>query len=241
MLPPGSTNIVLSVPQEARVLWLMVGGTLSGAFLQRMGALPHRIMKQGTLPSQLNLAKYIVQATVRIAASEDASTIVVNYSNTASAGWNGDNSTMPTSSGSHSFDASMLDKTALFLQSSGSKVSYTIEMNPYGLDLSDDDIIRLEDNMGDGKDVFAYVASSFKVVNLDTGAQLKADSTASATTYAVTMDEDGKGFSLVEVVSACPTNWGMTPQKALEWVESDMLPYYPIGVYKDRTAAKEEK
>ena len=30
-----------------------------------------------------------------------------------------------------------------------------------------------------------------------------------------------KGFSLVEVVSACPTNWGMTPQKALEWVESD--------------------
>ena len=51
---------------------------------------------------------------------------------------------------------------------------------------------------------------------------------------------DGKGFSLVEVVSACPTNWGMTPQKALEWVESDMLPYYPLGVYKDRTAAKEE-
>ena len=51
---------------------------------------------------------------------------------------------------------------------------------------------------------------------------------------------EGKGFSLVEVVSACPTNWGMTPQQALEWVESDMLPYYPIGVYKDRSAAKEE-
>ena len=50
---------------------------------------------------------------------------------------------------------------------------------------------------------------------------------------------DKKGFSLIEVVSACPTNWGMTPQKALEWVESDMLPYYPLGVYKDRTAAKE--
>ena len=51
----------------------------------------------------------------------------------------------------------------------------------------------------------------------------------------------GKGFSLVEVVSACPTNWGMTPEKALEWVESDMLPFYPIGVYKDRSAAEEEK
>ena len=31
----------------------------------------------------------------------------------------------------------------------------------------------------------------------------------------------------------------MTPQKALEWVESDMLPYYPLGVYKDRSGAKE--
>ena len=51
---------------------------------------------------------------------------------------------------------------------------------------------------------------------------------------------EGKGFSLVEVVSSCPTNWGMTPQKALEWVESDMLPYYPIGVYKDRTEKEDE-
>ena len=50
----------------------------------------------------------------------------------------------------------------------------------------------------------------------------------------------GKGFSLVEVVSACPTNWGMTPKAALEWIESDMLPYYPIGVYKDRSAEEEK-
>ena len=48
----------------------------------------------------------------------------------------------------------------------------------------------------------------------------------------------GKGFSLVEVISSCPTNWGMTPKKALEWVESAMIPYYPLGVYKDIT--KEE-
>ncbi len=49
---------------------------------------------------------------------------------------------------------------------------------------------------------------------------------------------NNKGFSLIEVVSTCPTNWGMTPEKALEWVETDMIPYYPLGVYKDKT--KEE-
>ncbi len=51
---------------------------------------------------------------------------------------------------------------------------------------------------------------------------------------------EGKGFSLIEVVSSCPTNWGMTPQQALDWVESDMIPYYPLGVYKDKTAEEGE-
>lgn len=44
----------------------------------------------------------------------------------------------------------------------------------------------------------------------------------------------GKGFSLIEVVSSCPTNWGMTPEKALAWVDEKMIPYYPLGVYKDK-------
>ncbi len=51
---------------------------------------------------------------------------------------------------------------------------------------------------------------------------------------------ENKGFSLIEVVSSCPTNWGMTPQKALEWVETNMIPYYPLGVYKDKSANKGE-
>ncbi len=52
---------------------------------------------------------------------------------------------------------------------------------------------------------------------------------------------NGKGFSIVEVISTCPTNWGMTPEKALEWVDEKMIPYYPLGVYKDRSAEKEDK
>ncbi len=51
---------------------------------------------------------------------------------------------------------------------------------------------------------------------------------------------EGKGFSLIEVVSTCPTNWGLTPDKALEWLEENMLPYYPLGVYKDKYAEKGE-
>ena len=52
---------------------------------------------------------------------------------------------------------------------------------------------------------------------------------------------EGKGFSLVEVLSTCPTNWGLKPDKALEWLEENMIPYYPLGVYKDKTAEKEDK
>ena len=50
---------------------------------------------------------------------------------------------------------------------------------------------------------------------------------------------DKKGFSLIEVVSTCPTNWGLSPVDALKWLEDNMLPYYPLGVYKDRDAEKE--
>ena len=44
-----------------------------------------------------------------------------------------------------------------------------------------------------------------------------------------------KGFSIVEVLSSCPTNWGMTPAEALDWLRDNMIPYYPLGVYKDIT------
>jgi 2-oxoglutarate ferredoxin oxidoreductase subunit beta len=47
---------------------------------------------------------------------------------------------------------------------------------------------------------------------------------------------NGVGYSFVEVVSTCPTNWGMTPQAAFEWLRENMLPYYPLGVYKDVVA-----
>ncbi len=49
-----------------------------------------------------------------------------------------------------------------------------------------------------------------------------------------------KCFSFVEVVSTCPTNWGMTPQDSIKWAEDTLLPYYELGVFKD-TPKMEEK
>lgn len=43
------------------------------------------------------------------------------------------------------------------------------------------------------------------------------------------------GFSMIEVLCSCPTNWGKTPVEAMEFVEEKMIPYYPLGVYKDKT------
>jgi 2-oxoglutarate ferredoxin oxidoreductase subunit beta len=42
----------------------------------------------------------------------------------------------------------------------------------------------------------------------------------------------GLGFSLVEILSTCSTNWGMSPIEALKWLEDNMIPYYPLGDYK---------
>ena len=44
----------------------------------------------------------------------------------------------------------------------------------------------------------------------------------------------GEGFTFVEVLSTCPTNWGMTPVKAVQWLRENMIPYYPLGVIKDK-------
>ena len=43
-----------------------------------------------------------------------------------------------------------------------------------------------------------------------------------------------KGFSMVEVLSTCPTNWGMNPIASIKWLEQNMMPFYPLGNYKGK-------
>ena len=47
------------------------------------------------------------------------------------------------------------------------------------------------------------------------------------------------GYSIIEIISTCPTNWGLAPVDAIKWLDENMLPYYPLGVYKDIEAGKE--
>jgi len=48
--------------------------------------------------------------------------------------------------------------------------------------------------------------------------------------------QEGKGFSLLEILSPCPTDWGLSPEESIKWIQSDMIPVYPLGILKDRYA-----
>jgi 2-oxoglutarate ferredoxin oxidoreductase subunit beta len=47
---------------------------------------------------------------------------------------------------------------------------------------------------------------------------------------------DKKGFSIIEVLSTCPTNWGLEPMEAFKWLQENMIPYYPLGNFKNKEA-----
>jgi len=68
-------------------------------------------------------------------------------------------------------------------------------------------------------------------VALDTPAHIRA--AKKAVQRAFDVQEKGLGFSLVEFISTCPTNWGLTPPESLKWIKEKVIPYYPLGVYKN--------
>lgn len=70
-------------------------------------------------------------------------------------------------------------------------------------------------------------------VTVDTVPHVKAAKKAIKKAFQAQIDK--KGFTIVEVLSTCPTNWGLDPIEALGWLRENMIPYYPLGVYKDNT------
>ena len=65
--------------------------------------------------------------------------------------------------------------------------------------------------------------------------------TKKAIRKALENQKEKRGLSIVEVLSTCPTNWGMTPLEAIKRLQDECIPYYPLGIYKDVTAEGGEK
>ncbi|MDR2520069.1 MAG: 2-oxoglutarate oxidoreductase [Eubacteriaceae bacterium] len=68
-------------------------------------------------------------------------------------------------------------------------------------------------------------------VAVDTPAHVRAAKKAICRAFETQLEK--KGFSMVEVLSTCPTNWGYSPTEALHWLQENMIPYYPLGRFKD--------
>jgi 2-oxoglutarate ferredoxin oxidoreductase subunit beta len=56
---------------------------------------------------------------------------------------------------------------------------------------------------------------------------------------AFTYQIENRCFSMVELISTCPTNWGMTPQESIDWAETNLLEYYKLGEYKSPESTEE--
>lgn len=67
-------------------------------------------------------------------------------------------------------------------------------------------------------------------VSVDTPANVR--KTKKVIKKAFEVQLEGKGFGIVEVLSTCPTNWGMTPTESLKWLQDNMMPYYPLGNFR---------
>jgi 2-oxoglutarate ferredoxin oxidoreductase subunit beta len=71
-------------------------------------------------------------------------------------------------------------------------------------------------------------------VSVDAPARLAQARKAIFQAFETQIEEEGMGF--VEILATCPTNWGMTAMEAVKRVAAEMIPYFPLGVYKERQA-----
>ena len=85
-------------------------------------------------------------------------------------------------------------------------------------------------------EMLAAVPSSYYIERVAVNNTANIVKAKKAIAKAFRYQKEGKGFCMVEVLSTCPTNWGMSPVEAMTWLEENMMPYYPLGVYKDKEA-----
>ena len=85
-------------------------------------------------------------------------------------------------------------------------------------------------------EMLAAVPSSYYIERVAVNNTANIAKAKKAIAKAFRLQMEGKGFCMIEVLSTCPTNWGLSPVEAMNWLEQNMIPYYPLGVYKDKEA-----
>ena len=85
-------------------------------------------------------------------------------------------------------------------------------------------------------EMLAAVPSSYYIERVAVNNTANIAKAKKAIAKAFRLQMEGKGFTMIEVLSTCPTNWGLSPVEAMTWLEENMIPYYPLGVYKDKEA-----
>jgi len=105
------------------------------------------------------------------------------------------------------------------------------QTSPYGRDLAAGHPIRVCELLStmDGT-YYAERVSVDSVKNIMTAKK--------AIKKAFTYQQEDRGFTIVEALSICPTNWGLDPLKSMDWLRDNMIPYYPLGVVKDNGGDK---
>ena len=85
-------------------------------------------------------------------------------------------------------------------------------------------------------EMLAAVPSSYYIERVAVNNTANIAKAKKAIAKAFRLQMEGKGFTMIEVLSTCPTNWGLSPVEAMNWLEQNMIPYSPLGVYKDKEA-----
>jgi 2-oxoglutarate ferredoxin oxidoreductase subunit beta len=82
-------------------------------------------------------------------------------------------------------------------------------------------------------EIFSQIVKAAYVARVSVHNPKEVKNAKKALLKAFTYQQKKLGFSIVEFVSTCPVNWGMTPMEALDWAKKDMIDYFPLGVFKD--------
>jgi 2-oxoglutarate ferredoxin oxidoreductase subunit beta len=95
--------------------------------------------------------------------------------------------------------------------------------SPYGRDVDEAGFALKASEMLSTLDGSAYIAR----VSVDTPQRIKKAKQAIKKAFEIQLS--GEGFALIDVLSTCPTNWGLSPVESIEWLQENLIPYYPLG------------